>query len=74
MKVPGYIRKELEKVYCYSYKSCYAMQIVEKWLEKHGFDIDELRDGCGCSLEELEYGNNIVDELCEKIENMEVKS
>lgn len=53
----------------------YEMKKIEDWLESHGIDASYsamdgggLRDGSGCSLEELEYGNDITDELCERIE------
>lgn len=41
---------------------------VAKWLESHGVDVDALSDGSGCGFEELMYGCNITDELCERIE------
>ena len=47
-----------------------AMRIIEDWLKDKGIDPEEMRDGGGVSLEELEYGNDIVALLCERIENL----
>ena len=30
-----------------------------------------MRDGCGVSLDEVEFGNDIADELCERLEDAE---
>lgn len=68
MKVPKHIRESMRKCADYNNRAAYEMRKVEYWLEQHGIDPDLLRDGNGWSLEELEYGNNIVDELCERIE------
>lgn len=70
MKIPKYIRDSMRKCVEYNRKSAYEMCKVEYWLEQHEIDQDTLRDGNGCSLEELEYGNDIVDELCERIEGI----
>ena len=48
------------------------MYIVERWLEDNNIDVDEFRDGCGCSLEELEYGEDITEALCNRIETGEI--
>lgn len=68
MIVPLYIKKKMHSVVKYSRASATAMQVVESWLELHGIAPESIRDGNGCSLEELEYGNDIVDSLCERIE------
>lgn len=68
MMVPLYIKKKMHSVVKYSRASAAAMKVVESWLELHGIDPESIRDGNGCSLEELEYGNDIVDSLCERIE------
>ena len=69
MKVPNYIRKKMHRCVSLQNQAAAEMRAVEDWLEKNGFDIDALRDGGGCSLEELEYGNDITDEFCDRIEN-----
>lgn len=71
MKVPKYIKKKMHNVARLSNLADREMQDVEEWLEKNGIDVsfeNGIRDGSGCSLEELEYGNDITDELCERIE------
>ena len=39
---------------------------IEKELMELGYSDEELRDNSGVSLDELEMGNDIVDELMEK--------
>ena len=71
MKVPKYIRDKMHRVARLNAVAAEEMERVELWLEKNGFDIYSLRDGGGIGLEELDYGEDITDELCERIENME---
>lgn len=71
MKVPKHIKEKMHRVARLNSLADYEMRKVECWLEKRGFDVTSdggLRDGGGCSLEELEYGNDITDLLCERIE------
>ena len=71
MKVPKYIREKMHRIAELNSMSAYLMRDVEKWLEKQGIDTSiegDLRNGSGCSLEELEYGNDVTDLLCEHIE------
>lgn len=71
-KVPKYIREKMRLVAVLYDKADQEMKKVEDWLEKNGVEISEksggLRSSCGCSLEELEYGHDVTDELCEWIE------
>lgn len=70
-KVPMYIKNKMKYVTELSRKMDRAMGDVESWLYLNGLDPDcELRDGGGCSLEELEYGNDVTDALCERIESL----
>ena len=68
MRVPKYIREKMRRCATLYKQVAAEMEMIEKWLEKNGFDIEDLRDGSGVSLEELEYGNDIADELCDRIE------
>lgn len=68
MNVPKYIRDKMHRIARINAAADQEMRAVEFWLEKNGCDIEALRDGCGCSLEELEYGHDITDELCDRIE------
>ena len=69
MVVPKHIKNRMHKIAKLNIMASEEMRIVESWLESKGFDIEKLRSGDGCSLEELEYGNDITDEFCKKIEN-----
>jgi hypothetical protein len=68
MRVPLYIRKKMHRVAALHCAASQEMHDVETWFEKNGVDIDAFRDGCGCSLEELEYGNDVTEILCKRIE------
>lgn len=70
MTVPKYIKDKMRSVVKYAQMSDEAMKVVEAWLEDHGIDPGMLRDGDGYSLEELEYGNDVTEALCERISEM----
>lgn len=42
---------------------------INAYFEDNGYDIDELRSGDGETLDELDYGNDITDVFCTKMEN-----
>lgn len=68
LKIPKYIREWMVLTAYYSYKASELNWKVAEWLERHGVDVDALSDGSGYGFEELMYGLNIADELCERIE------
>lgn len=49
-------------------ESASLMNEVETYLVNKGVNIDEIRDGNGYSLEELEYGNDVTEQLIKRIE------
>ena len=72
MVIPNYI---LSKMHLCARHACQAATYnfeVANWLEKHGIDVEDISDGDGSSFEELMYGNDVTDELCARIEAMEV--
>lgn len=71
MKIPKHIRDKMHCIADLHYKAAVMSRAVDDWLINKGFDIDELRCGDGYSLEELDYGNDVTDILCERIENGE---
>lgn len=72
MKVPNYIRSKMHLCASHAKQaSKYDMEIGD-WLEKHGIDVESISNGDGSSFEELIYGNDVTDELCARIEAMEV--
>ena len=73
MRVPKYIKNKLKSIVYHQNKANEIMQEVEEWLERNGFDIEELRSGDGESLEEFEYGNDVTEYFCEKLEEMQPK-
>lgn len=68
MKIPNHIRKKMNLTALYASKAADLNKQVSDWLECQGVDVDALSDGSGCGFEELMYGRNIADELCERIE------
>lgn len=71
MKVPEYIRYKMHRVAKLHAEAGRLMNHVEAWFAAQGFDSELLRCGDGFSLEELDYGNDVTDEFCERIGNGE---
>ncbi len=69
MKVPKHIRKRMHRAARLSKTMLTEMRIVDDWFTSHGYNIEELRSGDGTSLEEIEYGNDVTDVFCQKVEN-----
>lgn len=65
--LPKYIKDKLLTVVLNAQKNKELMDEVEGYLTKKGFDVDQLRDGCGCSLEEFEYGSYPIEAFCERL-------
>lgn len=72
LKIPSYIRSKMH--FCASHASQAAKYDREVciWLEAHGIDVESISTGDGESFKELMYGNDVTDELCRRIEAMEV--
>lgn len=68
LKIPKYIYEWMALTAHYSYKAAELNRKVAEWLERHGVDVDALSCGCGYGFEELMYGNDVTDKLCERIE------
>ena len=71
MKVPKYIREKMHRVALHARMVSDLDREVGIWLEQNGIDVDKLSDGGGSGYEELSYGNDVTDELCAQIEQME---
>lgn len=71
MKVPKYIRKKMHQIALYAGLAARLDREVGLWMERHGVEVERLSDGSGYGYEELSYGNDTTDELCELIEQME---
>ena len=73
MKVPKYIREKMHRIaFCAKLASNLDRE-VGSWLERNGIDVEELSDGGGFGYEELGYGNDVTDELCARIEQMDTQ-
>lgn len=71
MVIPNYIRSKMHLCASHACQAAkYDIEVVN-WLEKHGVNVESISDGDGTSLEELMYGNDVTDELCHRIEEME---
>lgn len=73
MKIPKHIREKMHKIALYASKASTIDREVGLWLERCGFNVQELSDGSGFGYEELLYGNDVTDALCDLIEQMEGK-
>lgn len=71
MKVPKHIRCKMHRMAELQSKAATLSREIDGWLIRNGFEIEELRNGDGCSLEELDYGNDITDKFCDRIESGE---
>ena len=69
MKVPQYIKNEMHSVCDFAAKADAHMKKIETWLELNGINPDDLRTGDGSGLEDLEYGVDVTDLICEKLED-----
>ena len=58
MEIPKHVVESLQKSYQLYAEAHAHMRVVEQWLEKHGIDPDELRDGCGVGLDEVEQASS----------------
>lgn len=68
LKIPNHIRKKMNLTALYASKAANINKQVSDWLESHGVDVDALSCRCGYGFEELMYGNDVTDKLCERIE------
>lgn len=72
MVIPNYIRSKMHLCASHARQAAKYDLEVGNWLEKHGIDVEDISNGDGSSFEELMYGNDVTDELCARIEAMEV--
>ena len=71
MKLPKYIREKMHRIELHARMVSDLDREVGIWLEQNGIDVEKLSDGGGSGYEELSYGNDVTDELCAQIEQME---
>lgn len=71
MKVPKYIREKMHRIALHARMVSDLDREVGIWLEQNGIDVEKLSDGGGSGYEELSYGNDVTDELCAQIQQME---
>lgn len=71
MKIPNHIKQKMHRLARIQATANELSKELDDWFDKHGFDIEKLRCGNGISLEELDYGNDVTDELCDWIEENE---
>ena len=72
MVIPNYIRTKMHLCASHARQAAKYDQEIGEWLEAHGIDVWSISNGDGTSSEELMYGNDVTDELCDRIEAMEV--
>lgn len=72
MVIPNYIRSKMQLCASHARQAAKYDLEVANWLEKHGIDVEAISSGDGSSFEELMYGNDVTDELCARIESMEM--
>lgn len=73
MIVPNYIRSKMHLCASHAHQVTKYDFEIANWLEQHGVDVESISDVDGVSFEELMHGNDVTDELCRRIEEIEVK-
>ena len=68
IKIPKCIKAKMHKIAILQTQTSMLMKEVEEYLKKNGYNIEAIRDGSGDSLEELDYGNDVIDALCQRLE------
>ncbi len=68
MRIPKYIKNKMHRIAELQAQSTALMRQVEEYLSQNGYDIETIRDGSGDSLEELDYGNDVTETLCQRLE------
>lgn len=71
VKVPEYIRRKMHRGAKLHAEASKLIKQVDEWFESRGYTPEILRCGDGYSLEELDYGNDVTDILCDRIESGE---
>lgn len=69
--MPEYIRRKMHRAAKLHAEASKLTRQVDEWFESQGYTAEVLRCGDGFSLEELDYGNDVTDILCERIESGE---
>ena len=74
MVVSKEIQKKMHRLAKLSAEAAALSQEIDSYFQAKGYSVepydpDSLRCGNGCSLEELELGNDITDEIVSAIEN-----
>ena len=61
------LKQKMRRLACLADKMWGLSREIEREFEARGLHPDIYRDSGGCSLEELEAGNDITDELFERL-------
>lgn len=69
MKVSKSIKNKMKKLVKLATEVSKLSSEIDNYFIEKGYDIELLRSGNGRSLEELEYGNDIIDKFCNWIES-----
>lgn len=71
MKIPKYVIDDMHRAAHHFAAGGEIMSRVDYWFETNGFNMEQLRNGDGRSLEELEYGNDVTDLIIQKLKEAE---
>lgn len=73
MKISMGIQNKMHKLAKLTSQASVLDREINDYFENKGYDIDELRSGDGCTLDELNYGNDITDIFVEDMKNGKYK-
>lgn len=68
MKVSKKIQNKMHRLANLTAQASELAREINIYFEEHGYDIDSLRSGDGETLDELDYGNDITDAFCTRME------
>lgn len=70
MRVPNYIRTKMRLCASHATQAAKYDAEIGIWFKQHDINAESISTGDGFSFEELMYGNDVTDELCKRIEEM----
>ena len=71
--MPKYIQRKMHRAAKLHAEAAKLTKQVDEWFESRGYAPENLRCGDGLSLDELDYGNDVTDFFCERIESGEFR-
>lgn len=69
MKIPGYVQYKMKSALSAFQRAHSNMAEVNSWFDENYPEVD-VRSGDGISLEEIEYGNDVIEVFCAQFDKI----